>query len=63
MNITNREKEIIMEVIKKRNNKEIEDRLFISINTVRNHKHNIFKKLDVKNSSELIYKKNSIKSI
>ena len=63
INITDREKEVIEQVIKKKSNKDIEDILFISINTVRNHKHNIFKKLDVKNSSELIYKINSIRSI
>ncbi len=62
-NITEREKEVINQIMKKKSNKDIEDVLFISINTVRNHKHNIFKKLDVKNSSELIYKINSIKAL
>lgn len=61
-NITRREKEIIEQIIKKKSNKDIENVLFISIHTVRNHKHNIFKKLNIKNSSELIYKINSIKS-
>lgn len=53
-NISKRESEIVQLLLKGKNNKEIEDALFISINTVRNHVYNIYQKLGVKNRVELV---------
>lgn len=53
--ITSREIEIIQLLIKRKSYKEIEDKLFISFHTVKNHAHSIFKKLNVQNRAELTY--------
>lgn len=53
-NISKRESEIIRLLLKGKNNKEIEDELFISVHTVRNHVYNIYQKLGVKNRVELV---------
>ena len=53
--MTSREIEIINLLKKRKSYKEIEDELFISYHTVKNHVHNIFKKLGVTNRAELIY--------
>jgi DNA-binding CsgD family transcriptional regulator len=53
--ITLREKEIIGLILREKSNREIEDILYISMNTIKNHVTNIFKKLGVKNRAELIY--------
>jgi len=53
-NISSREREIIDLMLKGRSNKEIEDQLFISINTVRNHIYNIYRKLGIRNRVELV---------
>jgi regulator of cell morphogenesis and NO signaling len=45
--LSEREKEIIVWVVKGLTNKEIADRLFISINTVTTHRRNIAHKLDI----------------
>ena len=47
-------KEIIHLLLKGKSNKEIEDELFISIHTVRNHIYNIYKKFGIKNRVELV---------
>jgi DNA-binding CsgD family transcriptional regulator len=52
--ITKREQEIIALICLGKTNRDIEDALFISIHTVRNHIYNIFQKLNVKNRVELI---------
>ena len=52
--ISEREKEIVHLLIKGKSNKEIEDELFISMGTVKNHIYNIFQKLGVKNRAQLI---------
>lgn len=52
--ITRREKEIILELMKGNNVPQIATNLFISTYTVETHKKNIFKKLDVHNSIDLI---------
>jgi DNA-binding CsgD family transcriptional regulator len=52
--ISPREREIIQLLLKGKSNKEIEDALFISIGTVKNHVYSIFQKLDVKNRSQLL---------
>ena len=51
--LTEREKEIIKCVVKGCTNKEIADKLFISINTVTTHRRNIAKKLDIHSPSGL----------
>ena len=52
--ITAREKEIIRIVLKGKSNHDIEDELFISMGTVKNHIYRIFRKLGVKNRGQLI---------
>jgi DNA-binding CsgD family transcriptional regulator len=51
--VSSREKAILLLVIDGLNNSEIADRLSISPNTVRNHIYNIYKKLGVKNRTQL----------
>ncbi len=51
--ISKRETEIIDEIIQGRTNKEISERLFISLQTVKDHIHNIFLKTEVKNRVQL----------
>lgn len=51
--ISKRESEIVDEIIKGRSNQEISDRLFISIQTVKDHIHNIYLKTEVKNRVQL----------
>lgn len=52
--LTRREKEIIVELVKGYNVPKIAENLFISAYTVETHKKNIFKKLDIHNSIDLI---------
>ncbi|MBC3759869.1 response regulator transcription factor [Hyunsoonleella sp. SJ7] len=54
INITRREKEIIAELIEGLNVPEIAEKLFISAYTVETHKKNIFKKLNIHNSIDLV---------
>jgi len=51
--VSTREREIIQLLLKGKSNKEIEDALFISMGTVKNHVYNIFQKLGVKNRGQL----------
>ncbi len=55
-NISKREKEVVDLLLLGKSNKEIEDDLFISIGTVKNHVYNIFKKAEVKNRNEFFFK-------
>ena len=52
--MTSREEEILRLILKGYSNREIEKKLFISENTVRNHVYNIYQKLKVKNRLELV---------
>lgn len=52
--LTKREKEIVKLVVDGLSNKEIADKLFISIRTVDSHKTNILQKLNLKSSIELV---------
>lgn len=52
--VTETEKAIILLVIRGKNNKDIEEKLFISHGTVRNNVSKIYKKLNVKNRFQLI---------
>jgi len=54
-NLSQREGEILERVVKGRSNREIETELFISLDTVKKHLYNIFKKTGVKNRVRLIY--------
>ncbi len=51
--ITPREKEIINEICKGKTNKEISETLFITLQTVKDHTHNIFQKTEVRNRVQL----------
>ncbi len=55
-NISDREVEIIEAVVVGKTNKEIAAALFISINTVKTHIKNIYRKLEVKNRVQLLHK-------
>jgi len=52
--ISNREQEIIEQICFGKSNKEIEEILFISFSTVKNHIYNIYKKLGVNSRTQLI---------
>ena len=52
--ITRREKEIILELLQGNNVPQIAEELFISTYTVETHKKNIFKKLNIHNSIDLV---------
>jgi DNA-binding CsgD family transcriptional regulator len=52
--ITAREREIIELICEGKINREIADRLFISVATVKDHNYNIFKKTGVRNRVELV---------
>ncbi len=54
--LTNREIEVLKELINKGTQQEIADRLFISKNTLKTHISNLYVKFDVKNRIELIDK-------
>lgn len=51
--LTPRERDIVIGVVKGLTNKEIADKLFISVNTVTTHRRNIVKKLDIHSASGL----------
>jgi DNA-binding NarL/FixJ family response regulator len=52
--LTKREIEIIKLIVQEHSSSEIAEKLFISTGTVETHRHNIFKKLNVKNSIGLV---------
>ncbi len=54
--ITKREIEVLELIVDGYNNKEISDKLFISIETVRNHIRHIYEKLHVHSKSEAVVK-------
>lgn len=51
--ISDREKDIIVQVAKGRSNKEIAEALFISVNTVMTHRRNISRKLQIRSAAGL----------
>lgn len=53
-NISEREREIFELILKGYSNKEIQQQLFLSFHTVKNHNYNLYKKLGVRNRGELI---------
>lgn len=54
--LTRREKEILQLVAREYSSQDIANELFISLNTVINHRKNLFQKMDVKNLAGLIRK-------
>ncbi len=52
--ISSREKDIMKLLIEGKSNKEIEDELFISSNTVRNHVYNIYQKMGIQKRVQLL---------
>lgn len=54
--LTEREKEILKCISDGKSNKEISDCLFVSVETVKSHIKNIYKKLNVKNRVEAVMK-------
>jgi|GEM_PF-5744221 len=54
--ITPREQEIVRLLLQGRSNAQIESTLFISIRTVRNHVHSIYKKMGVQNRLEMTHR-------
>ena len=52
--ISPREREIILLILSGKSNKQIEDELFISLGTVKNHVFNIYRKLDVNSRVNLV---------
>ena len=54
-NISKREREILELILEGKNNKEIEQSLFISYHTVKNHVYNLYQKIGVKNRYQLIH--------
>jgi DNA-binding CsgD family transcriptional regulator len=52
--LTKREREIISFIAKGYTNKRIGDQLFLSINTIRTHRNNIFRKLNLNNLRQLL---------
>jgi len=53
--ISPREKDVLELILEGKSNKEIEEALFISYHTVKNHAYNLFRKLGVKTRYELMH--------
>ncbi len=54
--ISKREREILEHILRGYSNREIQNRLFLSPHTVKNHNYNLYKKLGVSNRVELVRK-------
>lgn len=54
-NISKREQDILRLILDGKSNKEIEDTLFISYHTVKNHIYNLYQKLRVNNRHQLLH--------
>lgn len=54
LELTNREKEIVQLIADGLSNKEVADKLFISIRTVETHRKNLMGKLHLRNTAEII---------
>jgi DNA-binding NarL/FixJ family response regulator len=52
--LTDREREVLKLVAEGQSNREVADKLFISVHTVERHRANIMKKLDLKNTADLV---------
>ncbi|MFC1564800.1 response regulator transcription factor [candidate division KSB1 bacterium] len=58
--ISKREHEIILLLLEGKNNSEIEEKLFISYSTVKNHIYNIYQKMGVTSRGQLVYFFNNV---
>lgn len=63
IDITKREREIIELISSGLSNKEIAEKIFVSVSTVDAHRYNILKKMEVKNTAEMITKAIKLKLI
>lgn len=54
-NLTNREMEVLTLLAKGYTNKEISDRIFISVKTVETHRKKIYGKLGIQSRAELVH--------
>jgi DNA-binding CsgD family transcriptional regulator len=54
-NISKREREIMALIVEGKSNREIEEQLFISVNTVKNHIYHLYQKLGIKSRSQLMH--------
>lgn len=61
--LTEREKDVLIELSKGKENKEIAETLFISVNTVRTHLLKIYDKMEVKNRTQAVKKAQSLNRI
>ena len=52
--LTEREKDILMQVLNGKNKREIANRLCLSVSTVKTYVENIYRKFNVHNKAELI---------
>jgi DNA-binding CsgD family transcriptional regulator len=52
-NLTSREADILLQISKGLNNKEIAEELFVSVNTVKYHARNLYEKLNIKKRTEI----------
>jgi DNA-binding NarL/FixJ family response regulator len=52
--LTTREREVLKLIAEGLSNKDIADRLFVSVRTVEHHRANIMKKLDIKSTASLV---------
>lgn len=52
--LTARERDVLQLIAMEYNNQEIADKLYISLRTVENHRHNLIQKLEVKNAIGLV---------
>jgi len=54
--LTKRENEVILHLSKGKSNIEIANSMYVSINTIRTHLSSCYKKMKVKNRTELVIK-------
>ena len=54
--LSNREREVLDLILEGKTNKEMEEVLYVSYSTIRNHVYNIYQKTNVKSKGELILK-------
>ncbi len=55
-NLTSKEKEVTIMILKKKKNQEIADEMFVELSTIKTHINNIYKKIGIKNRKELFEK-------
>jgi len=58
--LTVREQEILAQLIQEKSNKEIGEKLFVSIYTVKTHLRNIYNKLEVTSRLQAVSKANAL---